>query len=103
MVRGGFWMEMEIDIMMNISDAEEDIQVGDIVNVFLYANRRGELTATMQIPNMTADTFGWAQVIRVDEHEGVYVISVPLSKCLLMEHDMPKVRALWPKRMTNCI
>ena len=31
---------------------------------------------------MTAETFGWARVIRVDEHEGVYVISVLLLKCL---------------------
>ena len=31
------------DIMMNVSDADESIQEGDTVNVFLYANRRGEL------------------------------------------------------------
>ena len=59
--------------MMNASDADENIQNGDKVNVFLYTNRRAELSATMQMPNMTADTFGWARVIRVDEHEGVYV------------------------------
>ena len=40
--------------MMNVSDADERIQEGDTVNVFLYTNRRGELTATMQMPNMTA-------------------------------------------------
>ena len=44
----------EDDIMMNVSDADETIQEGDTVHVFLYTNRRGELTATMQMPNMTA-------------------------------------------------
>ena len=31
------------NIMMNASDADENIQEGDTVNVFLYMNRRGEL------------------------------------------------------------
>ena len=84
-------------IMMNASDADENIQEGDKVNVFLYTNRRGELTATMQMPNMTADTFGWARVIRVDEHEGVYVDIGTSIEVLVNKNDMPKVRALWPK------
>ena len=49
----------EENIMLNVSDADEDIQIGDIVEVFLYANRRGELTARMQMPNMQCETFGW--------------------------------------------
>jgi len=84
-------------IMMNASDADENIQEGDKVNVFLYTNRRGELSATMQIPHMTADTFGWARVIRVDEHEGVYVDIGSSIEVLVNKNDMPKVRALWPK------
>lgn len=84
-------------IMMNASDADENIQSGDMVKVFLYTNRRGELTATMQIPNMTAETFGWARVICVDDHEGVYVDIGSSIEVLVNKNDMPKVRALWPK------
>ncbi|HJF34058.1 MAG TPA: DNA-binding protein [Sporosarcina psychrophila] len=84
-------------IMMNASDADETIQEGDKVHVFLYTNRRGELSATMQMPNMTADTFGWARVIRVDDHEGVYVDIGSSFEVLVNKNDMPKVRALWPK------
>ena len=84
-------MAMSEHIMMNVSDADETIQEGDMVQVFLYTNRRGELTATMQMPNMTGDTFGWARVIRVDDKEGVYVILVLLLKCLSIEADMPRV------------
>lgn len=85
------------DLMMNVSDAEEDIQVGDTVHVFLYANRRGELTATMNMPNMTNGTYGWAKVIRVDDQEGVYVDIGSSFEVLVNGNDMPKVRALWPK------
>lgn len=87
----------EDDIMMNVSDAAEDVQVGDTVHVFLYANRRGELTATMQMPSMTGDTFGWAKVIRVDEKEGVYVDIGSSFEVLVNGADMPQVRKLWPK------
>lgn len=88
----------EDDIMMNVSDAEEDVEIGDIVHVFLYANRRGELTATMQMPSMTGDTFGWAKVIRIDDKEGVYVDIGSSFEVLVNGADMPQVRKLWPKQ-----
>ncbi|WP_203248150.1 CvfB family protein [Sporosarcina beigongshangi] len=85
------------DIMMNASDADDTIQVGDTVHVFLYTNRRGELTATMQMPLMTAETYGWARVIRVDDKEGVYVDIGSSFEVLVNRTDMPRVRSLWPK------
>lgn len=85
------------DIMMNASDADETIQEGDTVHVFLYTNRRGELTATMQMPLMTAGTYGWARVIRVDDNEGVYVDIGSSFEVLVNRNDMPRVRSLWPK------
>ena len=88
----------EDNIMLNVSDADEAIQVGDFVDVFLYANRRGELTATMQMPNMTCETFGWAKVIRIDETEGVYVDIGSSFEVLVNGADMPQIRSLWPRQ-----
>ena len=88
----------EDDIMMNVSDSDESVQVGDLVNVFLYANRRGELTATMKMPNMTCETFGWARVIRIDEREGVYVDIGSSFEVLVNGADMPQIRSLWPRQ-----
>lgn len=85
------------DIMMNASDADDTIQEGDTVHVFLYTNRRGELTATMKMPLMTAGTYGWARVIRVDDSEGVYVDIGSSFEVLVNRNDMPRVRSLWPK------
>lgn len=84
------------EIMMNVSDADENVKEGDTVHVFLYANRRKELVATMQMPNMTLDTFGWARVIRIDEKEGIYVDIGSSFEVLVNKNDMPRVRALWP-------
>jgi uncharacterized protein len=85
------------DIMMNVSDADDTIQEGDTVHVFLYTNRRGELTATMQMPTMTAGTYGWARVIRVDDKEGVYVDIGSSFEVLVNRTDMPRLRSLWPQ------
>lgn len=83
-------------IMMNASDADESVKDGDTVHVFLYANRRGELTATMRMPNMTCETYGWARIIRIDPKEGVYVDIGSSFEVLVNGADMPKVRSLWP-------
>ncbi len=88
----------EDNIMLNVSDADEEIEVGDFVEVFLYANRRGELTATMKMPNMTMETFGWAKVIRIDENEGVYVDIGSSFEVLVNRADMPQIRSLWPRQ-----
>lgn len=96
--KGSRWMLEgdDADIMMNASDADGAIQEGDKVKVFLYANRRGELTATMKMPNMTCDTYGWAKVLRIDDKEGVYVDIGSSFEVLVNGADMPRIRALWP-------
>jgi predicted RNA-binding protein (virulence factor B family) len=87
----------EDPIMMNVSDADEALQEGDDVQVFLYTNRRGQLTATMRMPNMTSETFGWARVIRVDDREGVFVDIGSSFEVLVNRADMPRIRSLWPQ------
>jgi len=86
------------EIMMNVSDADDELEIGDSADVFLYANRRGELTATMNMPNMTFGTFGWAKVVRIDEDEGVYVDIGSSFEVLVNRADLPQVRSLWPRQ-----
>lgn len=86
------------EIMMNVSDAEEDVQIGDVVEVFLYVNRRKELTATMRMPNMTFGTFGWARVIRSEPREGVYVDIGSSFEVLVNGADLPQIKKLWPQQ-----
>lgn len=85
------------EIMMNVSDADENVQIGDVVEVFLYVNRRKELTATMQMPNMTFGTFGWARVIRSEPREGVYVDIGSSFEVLVNGADLPQIKKLWPQ------
>lgn len=85
------------EIFVNASEFEKPLEEGDAVEVFLYMNRRGELTATANLPNMTCDTFGWARVIRIDEKEGAYVDIGSSFEVLVNKADLPRVKSLWPR------
>lgn len=87
----------DTEIMLNASEVEATIEVGDQIDVFLYKNRRGELAATASIPNMTCDTFGWARVIRLDEKEGAYVDIGSSFEVLINRADLPRLKSLWPQ------
>ena len=85
------------EIMINASEFDTEPAEGDTVEVFLYMNRRGELAATSNLPNMTCDSFGWARVIRIDDREGAYVDIGSAFEVLVNKADLPRVKELWPK------
>ncbi|EGQ25122.1 nucleic acid-binding protein YitL [Sporosarcina newyorkensis 2681] len=84
------------EIYLNLSEAP-DLEEGMRVEVFLYINRRGELTATAQLPTVTVDTFGWAKVIRLEREEGAYVDIGSSFEVLVNRADFPQLKKLWPQ------
>ncbi|PIC65077.1 DNA-binding protein [Sporosarcina sp. P13] len=84
------------EIFMNVSEAP-DLKEQQTVEVFLYINRRGELTATAQLPTLTVDTFGWAKVIRLEREEGAYVDIGASFEVLVNRADFPQMKNLWPQ------
>ncbi|WP_303966955.1 S1 RNA-binding domain-containing protein [Sporosarcina ureae] len=84
------------EIYMNESEAP-DAQERSTIEVFLYINRRGELTGTAQIPTVTMNSFGWAKVIRLERSEGVYVDIGASFEVLINRADFPQIKELWPQ------
>lgn len=84
------------EIYLNVSEAP-DAQEHETVEVFLYMNRRGELTASGQLPDITNDTFGWAKVIRLESEEGAYVDIGSSFEVLVNRADFPRLKNLWPQ------
>lgn len=83
-------------IYLNVSEAP-DAGLDTLIDVFLYMNRRGELTASAQLPAVTADEHGWARVIRVDPREGAYVDIGSSFEVLVNRADFPRLKNLWPQ------
>ncbi|GKV65451.1 MULTISPECIES: CvfB family protein [Sporosarcina] len=84
------------EIYLNVSEAP-DAKEHETVEVFLYMNRRGELTASGQLPDITNDTFGWAKVIRLEQEEGAYVDIGSSFEVLVNRADFPRLKNLWPQ------
>lgn len=86
----------ELDIPLNASEAPEDLKLDDSIEVFLFMDRRGNLSATTMLPTIQKGTFGWARVIKVSDKEGVFVDIGTSKEVQVKAEDLPKIKELWP-------
>lgn len=96
---GSKWIltHAEFDVALNASEAPEDLQVDDTIEVFLFTDRRGNLSATTQIPAIRKGIYGWARVIKVSEKEGAFVDIGTTKEVQVKGEDLPKLKELWPE------
>lgn len=87
----------EIEVPLNSSEAPEELQEGDIIKVFLFKDRRGNLSATSELPHITKGTYGWARVLKMDEREGAIVDIGSSREVIVKGFDLPQLKELWPK------
>ncbi|WP_342542873.1 S1-like domain-containing RNA-binding protein [Paenisporosarcina sp. FSL H8-0542] len=87
----------EIEVPINGSEAPEGVQEGDTIKVFLFKDRRGNLSATSTLPHITKGTYGWARVIKMDEREGAVVDIGSSREVIVKPSDLPLLKELWPK------
>jgi predicted RNA-binding protein (virulence factor B family) len=87
----------EFEVPINGSEAPEGVQEGDTIKVFLFKDRRGNLSATSALPHVTKGTYGWARVIKMDEREGAVVDIGSSREVIVKPSDLPLLKELWPK------
>lgn len=95
---GSKWIlqHKEMDIPLNASEAPEDLQINDKIEVFLFVDRRGNMSATTQLPSIQKGTYGWARVIKVSDKEGAFVDIGTSKEVQVKAEDLPKIKELWP-------
>lgn len=95
---GSKWMlhHNEMEIPLNASEAPENLKVDDTIEVFLFVDRRGNLSATTGLPTIQKGTYGWARVIKVSEKEGAFVDIGTSKEVQVKAEDLPKIKELWP-------
>lgn len=86
----------DVEIPLNSSDVTEPLSIGDRVEVFLFADRRGELQATTVLPAVRQGEYGWARVLKVT-HEGAYTDIGTSREVLVKAEDLPVLQELWPQ------
>lgn len=87
----------DVDIPLNISEVTEPLEVNQKIEVFLYADRRGNLAATTALPHIHKGEYGWARVLHVKDREGAYVDIGTSREVLVPAEDLPKLKSLWPE------
>jgi len=87
----------EIEVPLNSSEAPDELQEGDTIKVFLFKDRRGNLSATSELPHITKGTYGWARVLKMDEREGAIVDIGSSREVIVKGFDLPQLKELWPK------
>ncbi|WP_082234073.1 CvfB family protein [Halobacillus massiliensis] len=76
---------------------EENFDQDQEIDVFIYENRDKKIVATTTIPEITLESYGWAEVEEVVPHLGAFV-NIGLDKAFLVSKDhMPSLKSVWPK------
>ncbi|MEI3607343.1 S1-like domain-containing RNA-binding protein [Pseudogracilibacillus sp. SE30717A] len=73
-----------------------EVEVGQLIDVFLYHDRQGNLLATMQLPKMIIGSYDWVKVKDVIPNLGVFVDIGMAEEVLVSSDDLPLFQTAWP-------
>lgn len=95
---GYFLSDGEEDVLLHSNDTDQTYEEGDEVEVFLFVDSRGRLTATTTVPAVMVDQYAWVPVVDVKDGIGVF-LDIGISKDILLgEEDLPVVKSVWPQK-----
>ncbi|MCY7770954.1 S1 RNA-binding domain-containing protein [Bacillus haynesii] len=95
---GYFLTDGETAVLLHQSEITEDIEDREEVDVFLYVDHEDRLAATMRKPIISAEQYGWVEVVDAVSGMGVFV-DVGLSKdALVATEHLPPYESVWPQK-----
>lgn len=93
---GFFLTDGNEDVLLHKNETNGDFEIGETIEVFLYPDSHGRISATTSIPEIAVGTYGWVKVVDSKSGIGVF-LDIGLKKDLLLgEEDLPKHRTVWP-------
>lgn len=95
---GYFLTDGETAVLLHQSEITEDIDGREEVDVFLYVDHEDRLAFTMRKPIISAEQYGWVEVVDAVSGMGVFV-DVGLSKdALVATEHLPPYESVWPQK-----
>ncbi|MFA9557013.1 S1 RNA-binding domain-containing protein [Evansella sp. AB-rgal1] len=86
------------EILLHNNEADGDLDVDQELEVFLYQDKKGQLIATMSIPDIQINTYDWAEVVESVKHLGVFVDIGIQKEILVSKDDLPLLEGVWPQK-----
>ncbi|SFL73333.1 CvfB family protein [Salibacterium qingdaonense] len=94
----GYLVELEgTTLELPAAQAVRSLSVGEHTDIFIYTDKKGQPAATMNLPEVTADTYGWAAAAEVVPELGVFInLNLP-HDILVPKDDLPFMKNVWPE------
>ncbi|MFS0613770.1 S1-like domain-containing RNA-binding protein [Lederbergia ruris] len=94
---GYFLSDGEEDVLLHHLEINDSIELDQKIEVFLYQDHQGRLSASQTIPSIQVGKYDWVEVVGIKEGLGVFV-DIGLKKDILVSlDDLPDSMQLWPK------
>lgn len=87
----------EEEILLHENEVENDLEVDQSIEVFLYHDKKEQLIASGKIPTVRFDVFDWGEVTEVKPRLGVFVDIGTSKDVLVSEDDLPLLPSVWPQ------
>ncbi|UOQ42807.1 S1-like domain-containing RNA-binding protein [Halobacillus salinarum] len=85
------------ELFLPDAEVNEEFEVGDTISVFIFPDKKGKLNATMSLPDITREAYGWAEVVETVPHLGVYVQIGIQKEILVSKDELPYIQKVWPQ------
>ncbi|MEH7546469.1 MULTISPECIES: CvfB family protein [Bacillaceae] len=94
---GYFLSDGNEDVLLHKNQAQQELAEGDEVEVFLFTDSQGRISASMTIPELAVGTYAWVKVTDTNPKIGVF-LNIGLPKDILLgADDLPAHQSVWPK------
>lgn len=84
------------EVLMHYKQAKSDINVGDMVNVFIYSDKNKRATATQEEVFATINDAGFVRVVEVLSGVGVFINNNTPKDILISKDYLPYDESKWP-------
>lgn len=85
------------EALLHHNETIGELQLDQEIDVFLYQDKKGNITASMKLPTVVMDQYGWATVVNVIPDLGVFVDIGTTKEFLVSKDDLPLFENVWPK------
>ncbi|WP_059102686.1 CvfB family protein [Shouchella shacheensis] len=93
---GYFLSDGTNDILLHNRECTREVEVGEIMDVFLYHDHQNRLSATMEMPIVKNEEMGWLKVVSVKRGHGVFLDNGVSRDLFVSMDELPTERSAWP-------
>jgi uncharacterized protein len=94
---GYFLTDGNEDVLLHKNETKQDYQIDESLDVFLYTDSKGRLSASTFIPEVSVGKYGWVKVTDTNPGLGVF-LDIGIQKDILLGvQDLPAHRSVWPE------